>query len=284
MTVQSMTGFGRGEAQNDEYHVTVEIKSVNNRYKDFRFKMSGAFNSFETNFKSELKERFQRGSFDIYINFKRSAVNSKVNDIDLDKVKSFIELFKDQNVQFNATDFLRQEFAREEDNKINDELCHLGLEALKLAADDLLEARCMEGAKLKLAIEKHLANYSQHFQEVKPLTATLKDGVKEKLLKRFQEFDDLKIDEPRFMQEVVYYLEKLDVEEEIDRIESHLAKLKGLLNDKQEVGRQIDFLVQELNRETNTIGSKSSLEELSNLVVQMKVNLEKVREQGLNLQ
>lgn len=283
MSVQSMTGFGRGEAQNENFSVTVEIKSVNNRYKDYRFKMPSVFNSIESQFKSVLKDSFKRGSFDIYINVKKVGLKSKITDLDFDKINAFIDSFKGLGVQYNATDFLRQEFLKEEDSEDHHIICTLGLEAFEAACLGLKQAREGEGAKLKVAISEHLTQFRKHFDAVTPLVGTLESSVKEKLVKRFKEFDDLSLDEPRFMQEVVYYLEKLDVNEEIDRINSHLSKLDSLL-DQAEIGRQIDFLVQELNRETNTIGSKSSLKELSHHVVQMKVNLEKVREQGLNLQ
>ena len=111
------------------------------------------------------------------------------------------------------------------------------------------------------------------------------EQIKDKLLKRFEtENSNLKIDDSRFHQEVIYYLEKLDIDEEVNRIDIHLNKLDKIFNSTGEVGRQIDFLVQELNRETNTIGSKSASGEISENVIQMKVQLEKIREQALNIE
>ncbi len=127
--------------------------------------------------------------------------------------------------------------------------------------------------------------YDEHYQYICSVADSFQASVEEKLKKRFSELSsELNIDEPRFMQEVIYYLEKLDVHEEINRIQAHLEKLDSILSKGGEVGRQIDFLIQELNRETNTIGSKSNLKDISDSVVQMKVQLEKIREQGLNLE
>ncbi len=135
-------------------------------------------------------------------------------------------------------------------------------------------------------MEAHLSEFKRHFETVRSLKGSYQDKVKTKLFDRFKNElgSDSNIDEGRFQQEVIYFLEKLDIDEEINRIEIHLKKLTALLSNEEEVGRQIDFLIQELNRETNTIGSKSAESEISESVVQMKVQLEKMREQGLNLQ
>lgn len=279
-----MTGFGRGECASAEYRVTVEIKSVNNRYKDFRFKMPSLFNSIESDFRSILLKRFKRGSFDIYINYKKLSKSSKFDDIDMEKVEDFLALFSSKDIKVNPTDFMRSEFYKEEDLSKDTNLLDLGKKALDLAADDILRSREVEGAKMKEIICSHISHYKKHYSQIAPLSQNIENDMRDKLKKRFSEFSDIKLDEPRFLQEVIYYLEKLDVDEEINRISAHLSKIDKLINSAGEVGRQIDFLVQELNRETNTIGSKSSQEEVSNNVVQMKVQLEKIREQGLNLE
>lgn len=284
-----MTGFGRAESQNENYVVTVEIKSVNHRFKDTRFKMSSLFNSIELDLKKELFSHHGRGSFDIFVNFKRSENKSKFDDIDGKKVEEYLNKVKtwvpSANIQVQATEFLRAEFMADVDLSKDKTLMELTKSSFKEAVQNLKVSREEEGQKLKEVILKHRADYGLHFQKVVELSDTFQAHVREKLIKRFEEFkEEVKTDEPRFMQEVVFYLEKLDVHEEINRIKSHLQKLDQLIGDGGECGRQIDFLVQELNRETNTIGSKSSLEEISNSVVQMKVQLEKIREQGLNLE
>lgn len=289
MALYSMTGFGRAEEENDNYVVTVEIKSVNHRFKDTRFKMSSLFNGIELDLKKMLFKEHKRGSFDIYVNFKRAESNSKFDDIDEAKVRAYLEQVKKwigtDSLSIQPTEFLRNEFQADVDLSKDPELMKLALKAFEGAVSSLKESRATEGGKLKNVIEEHRDEYKSHFSKIEGLSEEFQKGVEEKLRKRFEEYkDEVKIDEPRFMQEVIFYLEKLDVHEEINRIKSHLDKLDDLLGKGGECGRQIDFLVQELNRETNTIGSKSSSQEISNSVVQMKVQLEKIREQGLNLE
>lgn len=289
--IYSMTGFGRGEGTTGDYTVTVELKSVNHRFKDTRFKMSSLFNSVEIEMKKMLSENFSRGSFDIFVNYKRSESNSKFSDIDEAKVDDFLKLMKSmaekQKVALNidATSFLRNEFYKDQDLSKDKSLIEATWKAFEAAVENLKASRSSEGEKLLVVLKKHRAAFEEHYQFICSKADSFQASVEEKLKKRFSELSsELAIDEPRFMQEVIYYLEKLDVHEETNRIQAHLEKLDLILKDGGEVGRQIDFLIQELNRETNTIGSKSNLKDISDSVVQMKVQLEKIREQGLNLE
>ncbi|MDD0854852.1 YicC family protein [Halobacteriovorax sp. GB3] len=291
MAIQSMTGFGSGEASNDEYTVTVEIKSVNHRFKDVRFKMSSLFSSIELDLKKMLLNVFKRGSFDIYLSYKRVDTKTRFDDIDETKVEAFLSKAKSMaqasgvELQISATDFLRSEFFKDVDETRNETTLGLAKEAFAAAIEGLKESRLQEGSKMVDVIKKHRQTYEENYKTISGLTETFQNHVEDKLKKRIADMGkELSVDEPRFLQEVVYYMEKLDVHEEINRIDSHLQKLDSLLSSNKEVGRQIDFLVQELNRETNTIGSKSGLQEISEAVVQMKVQLEKIREQGLNLE
>jgi len=284
-----MTGFGRGEAESDSYTVTVEIKSVNHRFKDARFKMSSLFNSIELDLKKQLFKKVKRGSLDIYINFKRAEARSKFEEIDSEKVKDFIEKMesilpgKELNIQ--PGEFLRNEFLVDQDLSKDQALLDLTKDAFSKALETLIESRLSEGQKLSKVIEDHKFLYLESFNKVNGLTEEFQKHVEGKLRKRFEDYkSEIKVDEPRFMQEVVFYLEKMDVHEEINRVKSHIEKLDEILTKGGETGRQIDFLIQELNRETNTIGSKSSMQDISDNVVQMKVQLEKMREQGLNLE
>lgn len=291
MNIQSMTGFGKGDVSSDEYGVSVEIKSVNHRFKDIRFKMSSLFNAIELDLKKNLTDLFARGSFDIYVNYKRAEGRSKFDDIDQSKVHDFLTNFSavcdrhDARLTVSPSDLLRSEFMRDQDEGRADILSPLVTQAFAGALAELKKSRMQEGEKLAKVLESHLGQYKTHFKVVEDLAETFQKSVEEKLHKRFTDHkSELQVEESRFMQEVVFYLEKMDVHEEINRIKSHLQKFDSLLKDGGELGRQIEFLLQELGRETNTIGSKSSIETLSNAVVQMKVQLEKIREQALNLE
>lgn len=286
-----MTGFGRGEAGNDDHHVVVELKSVNHRFKDIRARMPNVFNSFETTLRQKLSERFNRGSFDVSIHLKRAEGRNRFDDLDDEKVKAFLakmaDLGKQAGVELKAdpTAFLRSEFQKDQELEKDPVLYELLNQAFDAAMEALEESRAQEGEKLLKIMENHRALYLEHFKVIEEKASSFKPMVEERLKKKLAELaKEIKVDEPRYLQEVIYYLEKLDVHEEINRVKAHMQKFQVLMQKGGEAGRQIDFLVQELGRETNTIGSKSSLEEISEAVVQMKVQLEKIREQGLNLE
>ncbi|MBT4792227.1 MAG: YicC family protein [Halobacteriovoraceae bacterium] len=290
MTIQSMTGFGKGELENDNFSLAVEIKSVNHRFKDMRFKMGSTFNAHEIILKKKMESLFTRGSFDIFVNYKKNVQKQTEINLDLDKIKNYIEGIKElcdiDGVEINIqpTEFLRSDFYKEDEDK-DIQLIELLGPAFDTAIKDLVVSREEEGQKLIETLKKHQSEFEGHFLKLTPLKESYQVNVREKLLKRFKEESvPIAIDDSRFLQEIIYYLEKLDIDEEINRISIHLEKLTSLLLSHDEVGRQIDFLIQELNRETNTIGSKSGNHEISEHVVQMKVQLEKIREQALNLQ
>ncbi|MGI4991586.1 YicC/YloC family endoribonuclease [Halobacteriovorax sp. GFR7] len=289
--IYSMTGFGKAEAGSESLQITVEIKTVNHRFKDIRFKMSSLFNSVELEMRNLISQNFKRGSFDINVSYKRLETKSRFDDIDSEKVNAFISSMKhladknDVQLDIKPTDFLRNEFMKEVDESSIDEMNTFAIDALKGAIENLKESRKVEGQKMVDVIKKHQKSYEEFFNIVNNKSDEFQAAVKERLEKRFDEYKTaMPVDEPRFMQEVIFYLEKMDIHEEINRINAHLSKLNDLLTKGGEVGRQIDFLIQELNRETNTTGSKSTLQEISEAVVQMKVQLEKIREQGLNLE
>lgn len=291
MKIQSMTGFGKGEAQNEDYTILVELKSVNNRFKDMRFKLPSLLSSLEIGLRGKLSERFKRGSFDVFAQYRKIEGKNSFDELDEKKIAAYIEKIKKVvagsgiNLDVRPCDFLRGEFYVEQDGSREENMKKLVSEAFEKALEQLEESRLSEGKKLSVIIQDHKKNFEQHYKRVVDLVNGHQKGVQEKLKKAFQEHgSDLKIDEPRFMQEVVYYLEKIDIHEEIDRIRSHLTKFDKMFATKNEIGKELDFLLQELNRETNTIGSKTVLDEISDAVVQMKVHLEKIREQALNLE
>lgn len=291
MTAQSMTGFGQSASQSENFVVSVEMKSVNNRFKDIRFKMPSTLNAHEIELKKEMTDMFSRGSFDVYVNIKRAENKNRFDDLDAKKVSQFIQkvsaLTKAEGVTptLSMTDLLRSEFLIDQDDANQEELTELLFKSFKAAVVELKKSREAEGEKLIKVLEKHLDNYKEHFKTVEKNAEHFKTNVEEKLKKRVDEYKALvAVDQGRLLQEVIFYLEKIDIHEEINRIHSHLEKFQNLLKSNNDVGRQIDFILQELGRETNTIGSKSSMKEISDSVVQMKLQLEKMREQGLNIE
>lgn len=291
MSIQSMTGFGRAQNENENFVVTVEIKSVNNRFKDFRFKLPSNLNTIENDLKRELNDFFSRGTFDIYVNVKKAESKSRFDDLDQNKINAFMDkmlpIFQNKNLPINVsmTDFLRAEFYLDQDEDNQKELNELVLKVFKMALYELKISREQEGEKLVSILVKHLASYKNSFEIIEKNADQFKKMLEEKLTKRVDEYKNVvAIDQGRLLQEVVFYLEKIDIHEEINRVHAHLEKFQNLIKSNNEVGRQIDFFIQELGRETNTMGSKSSMKEISDAVVQMKVQLEKMREQGLNIE
>lgn len=291
MPAESMTGFGEGSAQSENYVVSVEVKSVNNRFKDIRFKMPGSLSALEIELKKELNDTFSRGTFDVYINVKTAANKSRFDDLDATKISQFVSkiapILKSNGLEakVNMTDFLRSEFMLDQDEVNQEELANLALSAFRNALAGLKSSREAEGEKLLKVLVKHLDSYKTYFEVIEKNADHFKSNVEEKLKKRVDDYKKLvDVEQSRLLQEVVFYLEKIDIHEEINRVHAHLEKFQNLLKSSNEVGRQIDFIIQELGRETNTMGSKSTMKEISDAVVQMKVQLEKMREQGLNIE
>lgn len=291
MTVYSMTGFGKGESAGTNYTLSTEIKTVNNRFKDFKFRMSSLFNPLEIELRSKLESEFKRGSFDISINYKKNEKAVTEFYVDPKKVEAYIDLlkpvFEAKKIPFHVSpvDFLRSDFYREEDSSREEEMQTLLKQSFDQALVALKASRNAEGKKLVGKLLEHLGAYETCLAEVEKFKSLYPEMIKDRLTQKLSEkLKDFKLDESRFLQEVVFYLEKLEIEEEITRAKIHLGKLRSVLNSSGEIGRQIDFLLQELGRETNTMGSKSAHPEISSNVVEMKVQLEKIREQALNLE
>ena len=291
MSVYSMTGFGKGEKSGENFTVTTEIKSVNNRFRDFKFRMSHIFNPLEIEIRSRLEAEFKRGSFDISITYKKNEKSETEFQVSEAKVAAYLTLMKSvaaktgTELNFSPTEFLRSDFFKDEDDTRQDEMAPLLFASLDEAIVALKSSREQEGAKLAGKLLEHLEVYVKNLAEVEALKGKYPELLKEKLVTKLEEkLKDLKIDEGRAMQEVLYYLERLEVDEELNRAKIHVGKLRQVLESSGEIGRQIDFLLQELGRETNTLGSKSAQADISSNVVEMKVQLEKIREQALNLE
>lgn len=290
MTASSMTGFGRGETSGSKWNVVVEIKTVNNRFKDYRFKMGSALSSQEFELRGLLDKAFKRGTFDVAVTYQRRPDAPVDVNLDAKKVTAWLTnvmplIEGKYPISVSPTDFLRTDFMRDEDSDKTQELGPLVTTAFTKAMEGLRVSRSNEGKSLVEKLLEHLAVYEKLMLANEKLKNDYPEMVRERLTQKLAEkMKDFKVDESRLMQEVIFYLEKLDIDEELNRAKIHVAKLREVLKGGNEVGRQIDFLLQELGRETNTMGSKSAHMDISQNVVEMKVQLEKIREQALNLE
>ena len=179
-----MTGFGKGEALGDKFRLSVELKSVNHRFKDMRFKMGNIFNSQEIQLKKKLEEKFKRGSFDIFVNYKKAQTQELKLIIDEDKVRAFVSKMEatlskfDVQMSINPTDFLRQDFALEDDDK-EEELISMMETAFTMAIDSLLSSRQEEGAKLIDTLKIHRDEYVKNFKVIEGLKDSYQESVRE---------------------------------------------------------------------------------------------------------
>lgn len=291
--MHSMTGFGKGHADSENYRLAIEVKSINNRFKEIRVRPNQTYNQFEQVIRKGINRRFARGSFDITLSVERLNNNSfSINDIDEKKVLGFLAWAQKMSVDskvtlnINAHEFLNSEFKAESLwAKDTQSFSALIEESLTKAMVELEKSRQVEGEKLKTEILGHFQKYKENYQKIGPWFQEAQKNLKEQFQEKFNQINsEGDWDESRFHQELFYYLEKLDIAEELARIESHLDKLTDTFELKSEKGRKIEFYLQELLRETNTIGSKSQSKEISNSVVEMKVNIEKMKEQSLNIE
>jgi uncharacterized protein (TIGR00255 family) len=253
--------------------------------------MGHVFNPCEIELKKKIETQFNRGSFDVFVNYKRSQSNQKVFDLDEKKIQDYVKMIQStlKNVgvspTISACDFLRPDFYKDEDEDRNQDLIDLLWKAFDIAVVELQKSRQDEGEKLVEVIQEYLDQYRELYLQIPPLKDQYRAMVEERLNKKIKDrLQDIPFDDSRYHQEIIYYLERYDIDEEIQRIEIHLNKFAEILKTGGEVGRKIDFLLQELNRETNTTGSKSAHDSISQCVVDMKVKLEKIREQALNLE
>ena len=294
MSLMSMTGYGQAEQSIENYNLHIEIKSVNHRFRDMRFKMSSLFLSEEMAARKILEKAFSRGSFDIYVNYKKLEDVEKSFEIDEMKALSYINKAKelaeksDVKIKINAGLFLKNEFILSDETK-ESKLKSIFLDTFSQAIHALEAKRLEEGKDILKNFEDYLSEYAEKLEFIISEKQNFQPHLENKLKKRIQEFQtdyESETMQSRLHQEIIFYMEKWDVDEEITRIQSHLKAFKELLlkTPEQTAGRKIEFILQELGRETNTIGSKSHSQEVSQNVVDMKVLLEKMREQAANVQ
>lgn len=292
--IKSMTGFGRGENSDGLHNFTVEIKTLNHRYNDIIVKMPKHISYFEESVKKIIKEKINRGRVEVFISLEyvnQSAIDIKV-DIPLAKsykqaIESIAgELNIDEQVSLDQivgiTDVIKAEKREEDDAQIW--ICLKG--ALEEAIDKMMIMRSEEGKELAKDITMKSANITEMVKEIEKRAPLVVLEYKEKLKARVEELleKEYKIDDSKLANEVAFFADKSSINEEIVRLYSHINQIISSLQMEEPVGRKLDFLVQEMNREINTIGSKASDLEITKLVVDVKSEIEKIREQIQNVE
>lgn len=289
--IRSMTGFGRAKYDVDGRQYTVEIKSVNNRYRDISVKLPRSISYLEEKVKAEISKQVYRGKIEVFISFYNNSTKGKKITFNNELAQVYIEELK--NLAKNNE--IVSEIAVTEVSKLPDVLTITSEEdeeliwnelqnPLKEAIRNFIEMREAEGQKLYEDIAKRINRIEENVEKISENSTRLIKDYIVKLETRIKELMDVeKIDENRLAMETVIYADKSSVEEEITRLKSHISQFRNLINGNV-VGKKIDFLIQEMNRETNTIGSKSSSIDITNMVIDIKTEIEDVREQVQNIE
>ncbi|MFC7320388.1 YicC/YloC family endoribonuclease [Halobacillus campisalis] len=292
--IKSMTGYGRKTIAGEQLKVTVEIKSVNHRFLDFSPKVPRSFLYMEDIMKKKVAEYIHRGHIDLFINLEgNNALNKKLRVEDdllgqyidaLHSLKTKHELTGD--ISIDMVTKLEDIFSVVESDDPSPEIESAVLTALEEALETLVCMRSAEGEKLDSDLRKRLESLSVLIDEAESRRIQVIDEHKEKIISRIQETmkDQFEYDDQRLLQEVALLAEKGDITEEIVRFRSHLKQFQSTIESHGAVGRTLDFIVQEFHREINTIGSKSNDPFLSNNVVKLKSEIEKMKEQIQNIE
>ena len=291
--IKSMTGFGRSEIVKGNRKISVEIKSVNHRYLEAGIKMPKKLNVFESRMRDLLKKYATRGKIDIFINYEddsENQVNLKFNQNIADE---YMAIFNNMSEKYNLKNDMTvgglarfpEVITMDEVQEDEEELWHFIEEAMKAALEQFVNTRILEGETLK----KDLLGKLDHMEElvafVEKRSPEIMKEYRSKLESKVKELlGDTTIDESRIATEVIIYADKICVDEETVRLRSHIEHARKCLNEEGGIGRKMDFIAQEMNREANTTLSKANDIEISNAAIDLKTEIEKVREQIQNIE
>ncbi len=297
----SMTGYGKEEINLDKVNINIEIKSLNSKYIDVNIKMPSQYRSREMDLRKYISDKLKRGKVEISIWLDNTGIENKfminkkaiknyhkqIEDLSIELGLSKNNLVKNQDIYTQVMQtivhmpdvFLREENKNSHDKKEWD-IVYTGI---KKAINGLIQYREEEGAKLKEDFLIRLKNIFQLLEKIEPLSLNRINKIRKNISEKLIDLELNHIDESRFEQEIIYYLEKQDITEEQVRLKSHLSYFEKSMQSPPPNGKKLVFISQEIGREINTIGSKSSDLEIQKIVVKMKDELEKIKEQLLNI-
>ena len=289
-----MTGYGKSNLTKEKREYQVEIKTVNHRYLDISIKMPKILSYLEEQIKKEISSKIKRGKVDVFITFENNSEEGKNVKINKELAKIYINELRQLADEENLTKEIPViEIAKlpdilsikidQEDEKIKQEM----LEAVSNATESLNQMRETEGNKISQDLNNRINKIESKIEEISKKSTGLIEEYVVKLEKRIQEvLKTEEIDKSRIAQEVVIYADKCSIEEEITRMKSHIYQFRTLISSDtaETIGKKLDFIIQEMNRETNTIGSKSNSLDITNGVIDIKTELEDIREQIQNIE
>lgn len=290
--IKSMTGFGRGEASQDNITFSVDVKTVNHRYSDISVRMPRMVSALEEKVREYISSKVNRGKIDVYINYDSFGQDTKVK-LDTNLASAYVDSLNILKQQFGIKDEINLSLLTrfsdilklDTEEKDLDFLWGILSLALEQAVGSLVEMRIREGERLRKDMLEKLDNIKVTVDGIKAKSADLVDVYKNKLYDKIKELTkDIQLDENRLLTEVAIFADKASIDEEIVRLGSHIEEFKKTLSINGSIGKKLDFIVQEMNREVNTIGSKSSDLGVVNNVIEIKTEIEKIREQVQNIE
>ncbi|MCI8726532.1 MAG: YicC family protein [Hungatella sp.] len=291
--IKSMTGFGRCEKVTQEYKISVEMKAVNHRYLDLSIKMPKKFNYFEAGIRNLLKKDIQRGKVDIFINFEDYTENKLCLKYNEALASEYMDCFKKMEERFGIPNDIKvsslarmpEVLTMEEISEDEESIWKLLSQATQEAAAQFVESRITEGENLKKDLLGKLDYMLEQVHYIEERSPGILSEYREKLEEKVKELlGNAALDEARIVTEVTIFADKICVDEEIVRLRSHIAHMRSELLAGGIVGRKLDFIAQEMNREANTILSKANDLEVSDKAIVLKTEIEKVREQIQNIE
>ena len=290
--IRSMTGFGRGSYENEGREYLIEVKSVNHKYCDINFRMPKSFSGIENKLRKLIEEYLSRGKIDIFIdfqNFSDAGNNIKFNkELAKAYIKNLKELGEETgiNSEISVVDISKMPDIFKKEDNTDEELIFNELSiALNEALKNIVTMKEIEGEKLKIDLEARIEEIFGKINEISNFSSGLVEEYIVKLKSRVKELMDTEtLDENRLLQEIVIFSDKSSIEEELTRLKSHVEQFKKLIKESSPIGKKLDFLIQEMNREINTIGSKANSLQITNLVIEVKTELENIREQIQNIE
>ena len=292
--IRSMTGYGKQNLSVEGREYQIEIKSVNHRYLDINVKIPKAISYLEETIKKEISNKIKRGKIDVFVSFENNSEEGRKIEINKQLAKLYIEQLKelaqeekiDSNIEVmdiaKIPDVLTIK-VDEENSKIKDEI----KQVTQGAVTRILEMKNIEGEKISQDLLQRIRNIQSKIVEISAKSTGLIEEYVVKLEKRVKELlKNDEVDKSRLAQEVVIYADKCSIEEEITRLKSHIFQFENLISNNQDgaIGKKLDFIIQEMNRETNTIGSKANNLEITNGVIDIKTEIEDIREQVQNIE
>lgn len=288
-----MTGYGQAVSSFDDYRIAIELKTVNNRYLDTSVRVYKQFSFVEESVRELINGKISRGKVDaaiLFDNIKKDdrvvTLNKEVAEGYFEALKNMAEIFGIENdVKTSSLSAFPDIFTIEKKEQDKEKICEDVKSVLSLALDDLKNSRMREGERLKRFFDESLLKMADLVGKIESRSPETIAEFAQRIKQRVEDFTNgITIDESRLLAEVCLYTDKINITEEITRFMSHLKEFKSLLDSNIPVGRKLDFTVQELNREANTMGSKCNDYEISRLVVELKSEIEKVREQVQNIE